>query len=148
MEVPSCSVCSATLILVLMQMLPPQIRHFSLRGYGGINLGIVAERRFDLPPIPTHALPPHSINALTFVLSTQTDLAAIPLVAWAVSEPGLLDPAAACALASSLPYAAETLDETMVSTDDRLTSVIWAIFIRGDIIGVMLAIRGVISHQG
>ncbi|CAM9308037.1 unnamed protein product, partial [Hapterophycus canaliculatus] len=44
----------------------------------------------------------------------QTELATIWLLAWAVREPGMLDPLAARGLAGSLPFGAEKITEAMV----------------------------------
>ncbi|CAN0002706.1 unnamed protein product [Scytosiphon promiscuus] len=44
----------------------------------------------------------------------QTELATIWLLAWAVREPGMLDPLAARGLAGSLPYGSEKITEAMV----------------------------------
>lgn len=45
-------------------------------------------------------------------------------MAWAVAMPGMLDPAAAHGLASSLPYGSEQLEDAMVRVDNMLSSVV------------------------
>lgn len=48
--------------------------------------------------------------------ASQTELATIWLVAWAVRKPGILDPPASRGLAASLPLGSQKLTETMVSS--------------------------------
>lgn len=48
-------------------------------------------------------------------LSLQTELATIWLAAWAIREPGILDPAASKGLSASLPLGSQQMTDAMVS---------------------------------
>lgn len=48
-------------------------------------------------------------------LSSQTELATIWIAAWAIREPGILDPAASRGLAASLPLGSQQLTDAMVA---------------------------------
>lgn len=56
-----------------------------------------------------------SLFVVPAVMPRKTVKATIPLVAWSIRQPDILEPPAARALASSLPYGSEKLEESMVS---------------------------------
>lgn len=55
----------------------------------------------------------HDAGHGTFL--SQTELATIWLAAWAIREPGMLDPAASRGLAASLPLGSQQMTDAMVS---------------------------------